>query len=76
CHIEFTYLTSWPLDVGHGGGDDNNNMSCMDIRNMMFYGFELSWINGLCKYGWELCAFQFQKYLDWLRCDGVFVQHY
>ncbi|XP_045792408.1 rust resistance kinase Lr10-like [Trifolium pratense] len=52
CHIEFMYLTSWPLEVGHGGRGSNNNMSCKDIRNMMFYGFELSWINGLCKYGW------------------------
>ncbi|KAK2399542.1 LEAF RUST 10 DISEASE-RESISTANCE LOCUS RECEPTOR-LIKE PROTEIN KINASE 2.2 [Trifolium repens] len=52
CHIEFMYLTSWPLEVDHGGGGGNNNMSCTDIRNMMFYGFELSWINSLCKYGW------------------------
>jgi hypothetical protein len=52
CHIEFMYLTSWPLEVDHGGGGGNNNMSCTDIRNMMFYGFELSWINSLSKYGW------------------------
>jgi len=51
CRIEFIYLTSWPVeDDGHGGG--SNNVSCADIRGMMLYGFELSWLNSLCKYGW------------------------
>jgi len=44
CHIEFMYLTSLPLE-------DGNNISCTDIRRMMFYGFELSWLNGLCRNG-------------------------
>ncbi|MCI64418.1 kinase-like protein, partial [Trifolium medium] len=39
CRIEFMYLTSWPLE--HDGRRGNNNISCMDIRHMMFYGFEL-----------------------------------
>ncbi|MCI11762.1 kinase-like protein, partial [Trifolium medium] len=52
CHIEFMYLTSWPLKVGRAGGGGNNNMSCTHIRKMMFYGFELSWLNSRCKYGW------------------------
>jgi hypothetical protein len=43
CRIEFMYLTSWPLHHG------NNNISCMDIRRMVFYGFELSWLNSVCK---------------------------
>ncbi|WJX10289.1 hypothetical protein P8452_01030 [Trifolium repens] len=33
-------------DRSHRG---NNNISCMDIRRMMFYGFELSWLNSFCK---------------------------
>jgi hypothetical protein len=47
CRIEFMYLTSWPL--AHGSHRGNNNISCMDIRRMMFYGFELSWLNSFCK---------------------------
>ena len=47
CRIELMFLTSWPFE--HGG---NNNISCTDIRRMMFYGFELSWLNSLCKHGW------------------------
>jgi hypothetical protein len=46
CRIEFMYLTSWPL---HHGNIDNKNISCMDIRRMVFYGFELSWLNSVCK---------------------------
>jgi hypothetical protein len=46
CRIEFMYLTS--LDVEDG---NSNNISCTDIRRMMFYGFELSWLNSLCKNG-------------------------
>jgi hypothetical protein len=45
CRIQFMYLTSWDID------DDINNIFCSDIRHMMFYGFELSWLNGLCKHG-------------------------
>ncbi|AES59896.2 stress-induced receptor-like kinase [Medicago truncatula] len=47
CRIELMFLTSW--DFKHGG---NNNISCTDIHRMMFYGFELSWLNSLCKHGW------------------------
>jgi len=52
CRIQFMYLTS--LDVEDDGGDhnNNNNISCADIRREMFYGFELSWLNGFCKIGW------------------------
>jgi len=41
------------LDVEYDGGDhnNNNNISCADIRREMFYGFELSWLNSLCKHG-------------------------
>ncbi|XP_024631313.1 uncharacterized protein [Medicago truncatula] len=46
CRIELMFLTSWPFE--HGG----NNIFCTDIRRMMFYGFELSWLNSLCKHGW------------------------
>ncbi|PNX55808.1 kinase-like protein, partial [Trifolium pratense] len=48
CRIEFMYLTSWPLEHG---GRRGNNISCSDIRRMMFYGFEVSWFNSLCKDG-------------------------
>jgi hypothetical protein len=51
CRIEFMYLTSWPFE--NGGRPGNNNVSCSDIRRMMFYGFELSWLNSFCKDGWS-----------------------
>ncbi|KAK2399536.1 rust resistance kinase Lr10 [Trifolium repens] len=52
CRIEFMYLTSWPLDRGN-----NNSISCMDIRRMLVYGFELSWFNSFCKVAdWLLYA--------------------
>ncbi|WJX10288.1 hypothetical protein P8452_01029 [Trifolium repens] len=57
CRVEFMYLTSWSLE--HGGRRGNNNISCSDIRRMMFYGFELSWFNSLCKDGWY-----WYRYLD------------
>ncbi|XP_058724482.1 rust resistance kinase Lr10-like [Vicia villosa] len=47
CRIEFKYVTSWDLQDGN-----NNNTSCTDFRRMMLYGFELSWLNSLCKHGW------------------------
>ncbi|KAL5071035.1 hypothetical protein RYX36_021922 [Vicia faba] len=47
CRIEFMYPSSWDLQDGN-----NNNISCTDIRRMMLYGFELSWLNSLCKDGW------------------------
>ncbi|WJX10295.1 hypothetical protein P8452_01036 [Trifolium repens] len=50
CRIEFMYLTSRPLE--HGSHRGNNNISCEDIRRTMSYGFELSWLNSLCKDGW------------------------
>jgi hypothetical protein len=59
CRVEFMYLTSWPLEHGGRRGNNNNNISCSDIRHMMFYGFELSWFNSLCKDGWY-----WYRYLD------------
>ena len=47
CRIEFMYLTSW--DVENDG--NINDISCTDIRRMMYYGFELSWLNSRCKHG-------------------------
>jgi hypothetical protein len=49
CRIEFMFLTSWSLEDGN-----NNNISCMDIDRMMSYGFEVSWVNSLCKDGWHV----------------------
>jgi hypothetical protein len=60
CRIELMFLTSWPFK--HGG---NNNISCTDIRGMMFYGFELSWLNSLCKDGWYS---DFLDYNNQRRC--------
>lgn len=41
CRVEFIYLTSWP--------DNETNISCTKIRDMLLYGFELSWMYSLCK---------------------------
>ncbi|MCH96599.1 kinase-like protein, partial [Trifolium medium] len=56
------YLTSWPLE--HDARRGNDNISCMDIRRMMFYGFELSWLNSHCKDGWTA----FVDHNNQLRC--------
>jgi hypothetical protein len=49
CRIEFMYLTTWDVeDINN----NNSNISCTDIRRMMFHGFELSWLNSLCDDGW------------------------
>ncbi|PNX67641.1 kinase-like protein [Trifolium pratense] len=50
CGIELMFLTSWPV-VEDDGGNNSSKMSCTDIHRMMFYGFELSWINSQCKDG-------------------------
>ncbi|XP_045792430.1 rust resistance kinase Lr10-like [Trifolium pratense] len=50
CGIELMFLTSWPV-VEDDGGNNSNKMSCTDIRRMMFYGFELSWLNTHCEDG-------------------------
>ncbi|GAU30849.1 hypothetical protein TSUD_15350 [Trifolium subterraneum] len=62
CRIEFMYLTSLPLE--HGGCRGNNNISCPNIRSMMFYGFELSWLNSICKDGLTALV----DYNNHLRC--------
>ena len=48
CRIEFMFLTSWSLE-----DDINSDISCTDINRMMSYGFEVSWLNSLCKDGWD-----------------------
>ncbi|AES59890.1 wall-associated receptor kinase galacturonan-binding protein [Medicago truncatula] len=48
CRIELMFLTSWSPQDGN-----NNNISCTDINRMMSYGFEVSWLNSLCKDDWH-----------------------
>ncbi|CAK8570367.1 unnamed protein product [Lathyrus sativus] len=56
CRIELMFLTSsWQVK----GGNNNNNISCKNIRRMMFDGIELSWINSLCKDIWSV---EFDQY--------------
>ena len=43
CRIEWMYLTSWPAV------NNQSNISCADIRDMLLYGFELSWALISCK---------------------------
>ncbi|CAJ2674401.1 unnamed protein product [Trifolium pratense] len=59
CRVEFMYLSSWPME--HDGRHGNNNISCSDIHRMMYYGFELSWINSLCKDGWYVMFDQYNQ---------------
>ncbi|KAL1309712.1 hypothetical protein AAHE18_17G197500 [Arachis hypogaea] len=44
CYIEWMYPTSWP----HDEECKINNISCRDNRNMLLYGFELSWAVSSC----------------------------
>ncbi|KAK7809600.1 putative ring-h2 finger protein atl21a, partial [Quercus suber] len=38
CQVEKMFLTSWPI----------NNISCKDVRDELVYGFEISWLYGIC----------------------------
>ncbi|KAL1309701.1 rust resistance kinase Lr10 [Arachis hypogaea] len=40
CRVEWMYPSSWPGEI------DGGNISCVDIRTMLLYGFEIPW--GLC----------------------------
>jgi hypothetical protein len=71
CRIEFMYLTSWPIE--HGSHRGNNNISCADIRRMMFYGFELSWLNSFCKHGWS-ASFDINNHYSCLLYSGNLLQ--
>ncbi|KAK7317147.1 hypothetical protein RJT34_01129 [Clitoria ternatea] len=45
CRVEWTYLTSWPFnETSH-----HNNFSCRHIRDILLYGFELSWSKAICQ---------------------------
>ncbi|KAL1309716.1 rust resistance kinase Lr10 isoform X1 [Arachis hypogaea] len=44
CYVEWMYPTSWP----HDEECKINNISCRDNRNMLLYGFELSWAVSSC----------------------------
>ncbi|KAJ1379448.1 Wall-associated receptor kinase, galacturonan-binding domain [Sesbania bispinosa] len=68
CRIESMYLTSWPPaeNIGHG----NANISCTDIRHMLFYGFELSWVNSLCKYPYWYAELDDNHHLHCVRESG------
>ncbi|KAM4068783.1 hypothetical protein ACB094_12G038800 [Castanea mollissima] len=41
--VEKMFLTSWPIN-----NDDPANISCTDVHNELVYGFELSWLGGIC----------------------------
>ncbi|XP_030935872.1 uncharacterized protein LOC115960972 [Quercus lobata] len=41
CKVEKMFWTSWPRS-------DDSNISCKDVHNELVYGFELSWLQGLC----------------------------
>ncbi|KAF3946146.1 hypothetical protein CMV_027554 [Castanea mollissima] len=43
CQVEKMFLTSWPIN-----NDDPANISCTDVHNELVYGFELSWLGGIC----------------------------
>uniref|UniRef100_A0A7N2RAF1 Wall-associated receptor kinase galacturonan-binding domain-containing protein n=1 Tax=Quercus lobata TaxID=97700 RepID=A0A7N2RAF1_QUELO len=43
CQVEKMFLTSWPIN------NDDPNISCKDVHNELAYGFELSWLDGICR---------------------------
>jgi len=65
CRVEFMYLTSLNFENGN-----NNNISCTDFRHMMFYGFEFSWLNSICKHGWYAELDQYNH----LQCEPGLLQ--
>ena len=40
--VEKMFLTSWPIN------NDDPNISCTDVHHELAYGFELSWLGGIC----------------------------
>ncbi|KAL0004514.1 hypothetical protein SO802_012075 [Lithocarpus litseifolius] len=42
CQVEKMFLTSGPIN------NDDPNISCTDVHNELVYGFELSWLLGIC----------------------------
>ena len=42
CQVEKMFLTSWPTN------NDDPNISCTDVHHELAYGFELSWLTGVC----------------------------
>ncbi|KAL4594963.1 hypothetical protein ACB092_12G057000 [Castanea dentata] len=43
CQLGKIFLTSWPIN-----NDVPANISCTDVHNELVYGFELSWLHGIC----------------------------
>ena len=43
CQVEKMFLTSWPVN------SDDPNISCTDVHHELAYGFEISWLVGICK---------------------------
>ncbi|KAM4068779.1 hypothetical protein ACB094_12G038400 [Castanea mollissima] len=43
CQVEKALLTSWPTN------NDDQNISCTDVHHELAYGFELSWLTGVCE---------------------------
>ncbi|XP_030934516.1 LEAF RUST 10 DISEASE-RESISTANCE LOCUS RECEPTOR-LIKE PROTEIN KINASE-like 2.3 isoform X5 [Quercus lobata] len=43
CQVEKMFLTSWPVI------NDDPNISCTDVHHELAYGFEISWLVGICK---------------------------
>ncbi|KAK7848908.1 hypothetical protein CFP56_004153 [Quercus suber] len=66
CQVEKMFLTSWPMN------NDDPNISCKDIHNELVYGFELSWLRGICD---TYCGIgNYYCYLDdanHVQCDDV-----
>nr|XP_023916376.1 rust resistance kinase Lr10-like [Quercus suber] len=64
CQAEKMFLTSWPVN------NDDPNISCTDVHHELAYGFEISWLVGICK---SYCGRDIDScYLDdanHLQCD-------
>nr|XP_023905304.1 LEAF RUST 10 DISEASE-RESISTANCE LOCUS RECEPTOR-LIKE PROTEIN KINASE-like 2.3 isoform X3 [Quercus suber] len=64
CQAEKMFLTSWPVN------NDDPNISCTDVHHELAYGFEISWLVGICK---SYCGRDIDScYLDdanQLQCD-------
>ncbi|KAJ7959318.1 putative Kinase [Quillaja saponaria] len=47
CQVKQVTMIFWNYSIH---GDKYDNVSYVDIQNWMAYGFEISWLNGLCRY--------------------------
>ncbi|KAF3973874.1 hypothetical protein CMV_002740 [Castanea mollissima] len=61
CQVEKMFRTSWPRN-------DDPNISCTDIHNELVYGFEISWLSGICESFCEIGTYCYLNDANSVQC--------